>query len=340
MDDIEKLKDKVEKDPSSTLFVPLAEKYRQAGQLDEAIEVLKKGIEHQPGYMSGRVALGKIYLEKDMKNEAKVEFEQVVINIPDNIFAQRKLADIYKDIGEVDPAISQYEKVLELHPADEEVESIIRELKGEGPLPDEEASQEEPVEEGAGTPVEEEVDTPVEEDAGISYEEEVGIPVEEDAGISYEEEESVPVKEEAGGLIEEEHSAGIPIGELESIEPPYTDEQAVEEDVSEKSVEELESALEEMSKPEAEEDVSLAEDDIPNLEETDKIIQEGDYIRALNIYKTHLSRDPDNTAVLQKMQELMGLMKLLGKENELLEARLESFLDKIKSHKDEFLRSS
>ena len=326
MDDIEKLKDKVEKDPSSTLFVPLAEKYRQTGQLDEAIEILKKGIERQPGYMSGRVALGKIYLEKDMKTEAKVEFEQVVINIPDNIFAQRKLADIYKDLGEVDTAISQYEKVLELHPADEEVELIIRELKGDGSLPDEEASQEGPVEEGAGIPVE--------EGAGIPVEDEVGIPVEDEG------EESVSVEEEAGGLIEEEHSAGIPIGELESIEPPYTDEQAFEEEVSEKSVEELESALEEMSKPEAEEDVALAEDDIPNLEETDKIIQDGDYMRALNIYKTHLLKDPENTAVLQKMQELIGLMKLLGKENEILEARLEAFLDKIMRHKDEFLRSS
>lgn len=63
-DEIEKLKEKVEKDPLSKLFVPLAEEYRKIGMLDEAVSVLLKGLENQPNYMTARVALGKIYLEK------------------------------------------------------------------------------------------------------------------------------------------------------------------------------------------------------------------------------------------------------------------------------------
>jgi tetratricopeptide (TPR) repeat protein len=375
MDDIEKLKDKVEKDPSSTLFVPLAEKYRQAGQLDDAIEVLKRGIDNQPGYMSARVALGKIYLEKDMKAEARSEFEQVVISIPDNIFAQRKLADIYKDTGEVDLAIKQYEKVLELHPDDEEVQAIVRELKGEGPMPDEEPPQEvqgdKPSEEAgvsvgeaAGISVEGDADVSIEEAAGVSYEGEAEVSVEEAAKVSFEEEAGVSVGEaaevsyegeagvsveetaevsyegEAGVLIEEEHSAGIPISDLDNIEPPYSEEQMADGKVSEKSEEELESALEELSRPEDEEVAASSDQEVPDLDDADKSIQDGDYIKAFNIYKAHLAKDPDNMSVLQKLQELQGLMKLLGRENEMIEVKLESFLNKIKNHKDEFFRSS
>ena len=66
LDDIDKLKEKVKKDPNSKLFVPLAEEYRKTGMLDEAISVLMTGITSQPGYTSARVSLGKIYLEKKM----------------------------------------------------------------------------------------------------------------------------------------------------------------------------------------------------------------------------------------------------------------------------------
>jgi tetratricopeptide (TPR) repeat protein len=374
MDDIEKLKEKVEKDPSSTLFVPLAEKYRQAGQLDEAIEVLKRGIEHQPGYMSGRVALGKIYLEKDMLPEAKAEFEQVVVSIPDNLFAQRKLADIYKELGDVDKAISQYEKVLELHPADEEMQSIIRELKGEGPVPDEEAPQEfeeaVPEEGKAGIPIEGEIGVPVEDtgvqlegesaaqveseavvlleeepSAEIPIEGEIGVPV-EDTGVQLEGESAALTESETAGLIEEEPSAGIPIGELVDTETLSDEEQVeepsvpiMEEEVSEESMKEYESTLEELSKPEVAEAVPV-EEVLPDLSEADLCIQNEDYLRAMDIYSAHLSKDPENTAVLQKVQEIKGLLKLLGRENEIFETRLQSFLDAAKSHRDEFLKNS
>src|SRR5512147_3097157 len=98
--DIEKLKERVDKDPNSKLFVPLAEEYRKEGMLDDAISVLLTGIERQPGYMSARVSLGKIYLEKGMMKEARSEFENVVSIIPDNLYAQKKLAEIYKGLGE------------------------------------------------------------------------------------------------------------------------------------------------------------------------------------------------------------------------------------------------
>ncbi len=107
--EIDKLREKVEKDPNSRLYVPLAEEYRKEGMMDEAIEVLQKGLERHPGYMSARVSLGKIYHAKGQMDEARIEFESVVKSIPDNLYAHKKLAEIYRDTGKRDLAIKAFQ---------------------------------------------------------------------------------------------------------------------------------------------------------------------------------------------------------------------------------------
>lgn len=129
-EDIEKLRMRVEKDPNSRLFLPLAEECRKSGMLDEAISVLLRGLERHPGYTSARVALGKIYLEKNMINEARDEFEKVVSAIPDNLFAHRKLADIYRELGEAENAAAQYREIIRLNPFDEEARICLDAIEG------------------------------------------------------------------------------------------------------------------------------------------------------------------------------------------------------------------
>jgi tetratricopeptide (TPR) repeat protein len=119
LEDIERLKEKISKDPNSKLFVPLAEEYKKAGMLDEAIEVLTGGLENQPGYLSARVSLGKIFIERGMLREAQTEFEKVIASIPDNLYAHKKLAEIYKDLGDKDKAIKEFRTVLKLNPLDD-----------------------------------------------------------------------------------------------------------------------------------------------------------------------------------------------------------------------------
>lgn len=130
IEDIERLKEKVEKDPNSKLFVPLAEEYKKAGMTDEAIDVLIRGLERQPEYLSARVSLGKIYIEKGMLNEAKGEFEKVTLTIPDNLFAHKKLAEIYRDLGDRERAGKAFRTVLKLNPMDEWAETGLSELEG------------------------------------------------------------------------------------------------------------------------------------------------------------------------------------------------------------------
>jgi tetratricopeptide (TPR) repeat protein len=134
MDNIQKLREKVDRDPKSTVFVRLADELKRAGRVDEAVEVLKTGIENQPGYMSARVALGKIFMEKEMADEAKAEFMQVVEAVPDNLFARKKLAEIYRSEGDVELALEHYKQYLSMSPQDEEVQAICAELEN-APVP-------------------------------------------------------------------------------------------------------------------------------------------------------------------------------------------------------------
>ena len=133
MDNFEELRKKVEAYPNSSLFVPLSEEYKKRGELDEAINVLKRGLERQPSYISARVALAKIYLEKGLRAEAVEELVKVVSVSPDNFLAHKKLAETYCQLGKRAEAISQYNELIKLNPGDEAAAEALERLEGGGP---------------------------------------------------------------------------------------------------------------------------------------------------------------------------------------------------------------
>lgn len=133
--EIEKLSEKLAKDPSSKLFVPLAEEYIKGGMFDEAVTVLKDGLKHHPSYISARVALGKAYHKKGLIKESLEEFKKVVSVNPDNLLAHKKLVEINKVLGNIEDAIKSCNTILLLNPKDEEIKGILKQLEGIRPVP-------------------------------------------------------------------------------------------------------------------------------------------------------------------------------------------------------------
>ena len=133
--EIEKLAEKLAKDPSSKLFVPLAEEYIKGGMFEEAITVLKDGLKHHPSYISARVALGKAYHKKGLVKESLEEFKKVVAVNPDNLLAHKKLVEIHKTLGNIEDAIKSCDTILLLNPKDEEIKGIQKQLEGIRPVP-------------------------------------------------------------------------------------------------------------------------------------------------------------------------------------------------------------
>lgn len=127
--EIVKLTERIEKDPKSKLFVPLAEEHKKVGDMEMAIHVLTEGLKNNPGYVTAKAFLGRLLFEKGDLGAAKKEFGEVVKAIPDNLLAQRKLGDIYALQDDKVSAISHYSIVLSLNPGDEEVTSLVADLK-------------------------------------------------------------------------------------------------------------------------------------------------------------------------------------------------------------------
>jgi tetratricopeptide (TPR) repeat protein len=133
--EVMKLMDKIALNPTSRLFVPLAEEYLKADMLDEAIFVLVDGIKNHPTYVAARVMLGKIYLQKKQIADAKVEFEQVIAVNPENILAGKKLAVIYQAEGELQKAFDACKKILLIDPSDKETKLLLTSLEKDRAVP-------------------------------------------------------------------------------------------------------------------------------------------------------------------------------------------------------------
>jgi len=123
--EIEEYNKKLNNNPESLVFVPLAEAYRKSGMLDEAIETCLKGLQLHPSYMSARMVLGRAYMEKQMYEEAETEFRKVASADVNNIMAHSLLGQNYMKQAKYANAIKEYQKVLTLNPDDMTAQQML-----------------------------------------------------------------------------------------------------------------------------------------------------------------------------------------------------------------------
>lgn len=125
---IAELSARLQKEPGSRLFVPLAEEYVKAGMLEEAVQVLTDGLKKHPDFLVARVTLGKIYFQQGKFAEARQELEAVVTVSPDNLVALRKLAVLYRQDRLLDKARHCCDVLLAANPKDAEIQQLMQEL--------------------------------------------------------------------------------------------------------------------------------------------------------------------------------------------------------------------
>jgi tetratricopeptide (TPR) repeat protein len=127
---IRDLKRRLELDPASRLFVSLAEEYRKAGRVGDALITLQKGLRNHPGYISAQVALGRAFLETGNISEAIATFTKVLTADPGNLVSAKSLADIYLSRGESVEALKKY-KLYRALSGDRKVADIVERLEKE-----------------------------------------------------------------------------------------------------------------------------------------------------------------------------------------------------------------
>ena len=98
---IDELRKKLDKEPGSRLFAQLAEELRKDGDLEEAIQVAREGLQKHSNYPSARMTLGRALYDTGDWAAARSEFELVLKGAPDNILASRLLAECLESLGDV-----------------------------------------------------------------------------------------------------------------------------------------------------------------------------------------------------------------------------------------------
>ncbi len=126
---IDELRKKFEETPRR-YFAPLANEYRKAGDLEQAIAICREYLPQQPGHMSGHIVFGQALFDAKQLDEAKTVFETALSLDPENLIALRHLGDITATTGDKAAATGWYKRVLEADPRNEETQALLAALEG------------------------------------------------------------------------------------------------------------------------------------------------------------------------------------------------------------------
>src|SRR6185503_8364628 len=124
----------VSQDPSSPLYLPVAERMREQGRVEEAIRLCEER-RGRPGQGVGdHVVLGRCYLAAGRLTEARAQFEAAVALDRENVVALKALAGILSHDGQHGAASDFYRAVCRIDPGDLESQTALHQItSGEFP---------------------------------------------------------------------------------------------------------------------------------------------------------------------------------------------------------------
>lgn len=126
---IEEYQQKLVKDPDSLIFLPLAEEYRKAGMVEEAIFYLQEGLKKNPTYTAAKTTLARCFFEAKDLVKAKELLGEVLKETPDNVVALKVHGQILLREGRFSEANSVLQEILKFRPNDQEVLQLIEQIK-------------------------------------------------------------------------------------------------------------------------------------------------------------------------------------------------------------------
>ncbi|MBL0172625.1 MAG: tetratricopeptide repeat protein [Gemmatimonadaceae bacterium] len=129
---IDELRKKFEENPRR-YFAPLANEYRKAGDLSQAIALCREHLPKQPGHMSGFIVFGQALYESGELEEARTVFEQAIDLDPENLIALRHLGDIAQAMGDESSARRWWGRVLDADPRNDDIAAQLATLTTEKP---------------------------------------------------------------------------------------------------------------------------------------------------------------------------------------------------------------
>jgi len=127
--EIARLAERYSKEPKSRIFVQLADAYRKNNMVDEALEVLKQGLQYHPQYPLAFLILGKCYFDKRMYAQSKDALEKTIEFDPINIVALRMLAQVCETLKDEACQLRAYKGIVSVDPSDEMARGKLKTLE-------------------------------------------------------------------------------------------------------------------------------------------------------------------------------------------------------------------
>ncbi len=104
----------VEIHPALPLLARLERAYRQEGRPSRMIALYREAIARAPGDLALAVALGRVFFELEMLDEAADELEKVEVRAPDLPVVHAFLGAVFERRGETREAFEEYRRALRL----------------------------------------------------------------------------------------------------------------------------------------------------------------------------------------------------------------------------------
>ncbi|MGE0160069.1 MAG: hypothetical protein AB7T31_11720 [Gemmatimonadales bacterium] len=93
-----------ERDPGGRAFAPLADAYRRAGKVPEALKILREGIGKHPDFVTGHVVAAQLYVEQGLSAEGAIAARRALELDAENVCALKSLLRVLDESGEGDEA--------------------------------------------------------------------------------------------------------------------------------------------------------------------------------------------------------------------------------------------
>src|SRR5512133_1271330 len=126
---VEKYEQILAADPRSRIFVELAKALVDRGEHARAVEVCRRGLEHHPSSILGRVIWGRALLEAGDGKGATDQFEIAIALEPSSPYAYNLVGEALLKKGLHRDALPVLARAAELQPADARVRAWLDESK-------------------------------------------------------------------------------------------------------------------------------------------------------------------------------------------------------------------
>ena len=128
---IRRAEERVAREPGSVAFAQLANLYRKAGRIGEAIRICRDGLARLPQYATARLILAKALASEGALDAAVSEIETILAANPKDVPARRLAAEIERRRGNIDAAAAHLEVVVAADHRDRESRALLALLRAD-----------------------------------------------------------------------------------------------------------------------------------------------------------------------------------------------------------------